>query len=439
MTMHNRSLLTILISFFVLTSLADTHAAEQETWTLEQCVNAARKNSFALESRRAVMAGAEAAMRASDASRWPTLGLSGAYSYTSETQKLEFASPIPGFVMPSVEFGDGNVYDAAIIARAPLFAGGALGQRARADAAAYRSTQQDFFADSLRLLWNVRRAYFQALGAEARAQTARQALARMERHVREISAAISAGWQSEEARIAAAAALRQIESARIAAEAQASVERLKLGSLVGAPEREIFPDGDLDARATEIPLTTESPIEARAEMLALQSRIEQSGHLTHAARGSLLPSLSAMAAYHYGKPGVNVVENEWMDYYVVGLNASWTLWDWNARKYQVKQTRAQMNILDAQKSELERSLSNREKIARLTWTSARAAREKSAERVTLERERFALVEGRWREGMASESELLDAQDDLTQAETDLAAARANERIAEVDWRYAAGY
>jgi len=434
----NRSFLTIPISLLTLTIIASALAVEPETWTLDQCVDAATKNSLALQSRRAMMMGAQSAMRASDASRWPTLGLSGAYSYTSETQRLDIASPLPGLAMPSVEFGDGNVYDAAIIARAPLFSGGALGQRARADAAAYASTQQDFVADSLRLVWNVRRAYFQALGAEARADAARLAAERAERHVQEILAAISAGWQSEEARIAATAALRQIENARIAAEAQASVERLKLGSLAGIPETEIIPDGDLDASLTGNPPAMESPIETRAEMLALKLRIEQSRHLTRAARGSLLPSLSAMAAYHYGKPGVNVVENEWMDYYVVGVNASWTLWDWNARSHQVKQTRAQVNVLDAQKSELERALVSREQIALVALRSARAAREKSAERTALERERFTLVEGRWREGMASESELLDAQDDLAQAESDLAAARASERIAEVDWLYAAG-
>ncbi|MDD5089130.1 MAG: TolC family protein [bacterium] len=435
----NRSLLLPLASVPIFLLAGAAFPAEPDAWTLDRCVDAAQKNSFMLDSRRALITGAESALRASEAARWPTLGLAGAYTYTSETQKLNLSAALPGIHMPSVEFGDGNVYDAALTARAPLFTGGTLRQRARADAAALRSAEHDFAADSLQLLWDVRRAYYQTLGAQARADAARHAAERIERHVQDISAAMTAGWQSEEARIAATAALRQTESTRIAADAQARAERLRLGNLVGAPAREIFPGGDLDT-----PLITDEPaggtaVESRAEMLALQSRIEQSRRLTRAAQGSLLPALSAMAAYHYGKPGVNVVENDWMDYYAVGVNASWTLWDWNARRYQVHQTRAQMNALDAQRGVLERTLVNREQIALVSLHSAQAALEKFADRVDLERTRLALVEGRWRQGVATESELLDAQDDLTQAETDAISATAAVRLAEADLLYASGH
>ncbi|MBU1983725.1 TolC family protein, partial [bacterium] len=342
--------LTVIVTALV-AAFGDSPAA-QETWTLEKCVAEALRNSHTLAVSRETVTGAAAGARASQAVRWPMLGVSGAYSYTSETQQLNIALPIPGLQMPSVKFGDGNIYDLAVTARAPLFAGGTVLERGRADAAARRSTEHGYAFDSLTALHEIRRAYFETLGAEACAAAARQAVTRINRHVEEIAQAITVGWQSEENRLAATAALRQMESAMIQADLAAQTARLQMGVRVGRPGDEIAPHGDLEFDLMDEKTLEQQEIETRAEMMSLFERIEQSRHLMRATRGSFLPSLAASASYHYGKPGVDIVQNEWMDYYVIGVSASWTLWDWNARRYQVQQTRASVHALEARQDDL---------------------------------------------------------------------------------------
>jgi outer membrane protein TolC len=70
--------------------------------------------------------------------------------------------------------------------------------------------------------------------------------------------------------------------------------------------------------------------------------------------------------------------------------------------------------------------------------STRTALDKTSERLSLEQRRFELVRGRYQIGTTSESEFLDAQDDLTSAELDRSAVAVRLRLAEAEWLNAAG-
>ena len=55
-------------------------------------------------------------------------------------------------------------------------------------------------------------------------------------------------------------------------------------------------------------------------------RLEDSQQLT----GSLLrPKVSAFVQGGYGRPGLNMLSNDFNLFYIVGANFKWTLWDWN--------------------------------------------------------------------------------------------------------------
>ena len=294
-------------------------------WTLDRCLNRAIGTSPRLGASTQAVRGAEAAARASDAARFPNVGVGGAYSYASKVQEIQVPLTIPGVHIPQIQFGDGNVYDFTASARIPLYAGGALRERSRADVSAATAANDDYLSDSLKLVYDVRRAYFNALGATARDDAASASAERLARHLKDITNAKAVGTMSEENRLAALASLRQAESAVVAADAAVSAARLQLGNLVGEPGTEIVPESDLDRALLDTAGFRAVPAESRVEVAALNARIGQSRHLLTAQQGSLLPSLSGNAAYHYGKPGVNFEQNKWMDYYVLGVTASWTL------------------------------------------------------------------------------------------------------------------
>jgi outer membrane protein TolC len=425
-------LLTILAAF-------PAHAQTDSCWSLEQCLRAAVETSPRLQASAQTARAAAAAAREASANRWPTLGVSGSFAYTSETQQIDIpAPPIPNYTPPKIRFYNDNLYDLAVNARIPIYAGGALWERMHAEAFGRQAAAFDLRSDSLQLAHDVRRAYFNALGCQARADAARLRVNRLERHLQELTSALSVGTASEESRLMALSKLRQAEQAVLTAEAEATAARLSLGNLVGQPEREIHPASDLNAPLADSSLSP-LPVESRADVSATQARIEQNRRLALAARGALLPSLSGSATYHYGKPGVNMTENQWMDYYTLALTASWTLWDWQGRAQRVSQSRAASHAVEERRTDLVNALNTHYRTALSTLHTAQAAQTKAAERTDIERRRLDLVEGRMRQGLASESEYLDISDDLAAAETDLVSATTQLRLAEADLLSAAGY
>ncbi|MGQ1783718.1 MULTISPECIES: TolC family protein [unclassified Saccharicrinis] len=49
---------------------------------------------------------------------------------------------------------------------------------------------------------------------------------------------------------------------------------------------------------------------------------------------SLAPELKGFATGGYGNPGLNMLENDFKSYYIVGLKLNWNLFDWNGNKKQ---------------------------------------------------------------------------------------------------------
>lgn len=404
-------------------------------WSLSDCVKKAFQTSSALEASRWTQQSARREFDESKSLLLPSVAAGASYSYTSETMHLDIETPpIPGYTAPHIDFGDGNVYDFNLNARIPIYAGGSQQKRAKAFESAALAAVFDFQSDSLRLLRDVRRAYFEVVTAQANLDAAKNKAARLRRHVEEIEGARKIGTVTEETRLFALANLRAAEGEELRQAALATAARLRLGNLIGIPETEIRTYGDLDAS-----LITEHPSGmTRPELSALDYRIAQNKHAAKAAKGSYLPSLSGIAAYHYARPGINQVQNDWMDYYTIGLTASWTLWDFGARSYRVQALRMTGNAITSTREDIDRSFRTMLAAASSACESARPAADKMQERLSLQRERIKLVEERLKTGLATESEYLDAQDDLTEAEFQWIASVAALRMAEVDLLYALG-
>ncbi|MFH1680326.1 MAG: TolC family protein [Candidatus Eisenbacteria bacterium] len=419
-------------------SAAAGQGPEPERWTLARCREEALAASRALAARERAVDRADAAAREAVAVSRPRLAFGGSYQHTSETMMLDLPS-FGGFVPPEVRFGDGNTYDFKLDLSAPLFTGGTLLSQRRAGEAAARASRHALAAESLRLSREVRRAYYAALGAGARAEAAGVAEERLRRHTGDVEAAAGVGMASDEQRVQALARLLQAEQARIRTEALARIARLDLGRLAGRPGEEIAPSEDLDASLFQAGAPADTTVDARPELAALSALVEQGAHLERAAKGAYFPALAAQAAYHHAKPGVDVIANDWMQYGTVALTVSWPIWEWGARGERVRQARAAGSALEDEEAELRRNLRSALEAARVQLESAEDELDRAAERVELENLRLAYARSRYREAAASESDLLDAEDDLAAAEIDLVLARTGLRLAEAELLSCLGY
>jgi outer membrane protein TolC len=418
-------------------------------YDLQQCLHMALENSSRLRASRETQNASKAQIDQARARRWPTLSVGAQAAYQSEVNQIDLAAPIS----QSIRFGDYDSYGLVAGVDVPLYTGGTLAASERAQRAAAHASDFDEAADSLLVVRDVRLSFFAALGAQAEVDAADLAVNRLQRHLEQLHGQVRAGAASTEAQLQVESRLRSAEQRLLSAKEERTVRRLQLGRALGQPELPVTPEGKLDqsllaggpvpegavGAASQDSAFTEPPsseVSARPELHAVTYRQRATEAQKSAAKGSLLPSIVANLQMHYAKPGVRVVDNEWMDWASAGVQLRWTLFDAGGRSARVREFEATSRALAYQHEELERSLTNQLRVSQARVVAQRKQISKALQRVELERQRLRLVEGRYQQGLGTETELLDAQDDLSDAEVAVAAQRAQLRLAEVKLLYA---
>jgi outer membrane protein TolC len=147
--------------------------------------------------------------------------------------------------------------------------------------------------------------------------------------------------------------------------------------------------------------------------LALQRAALQAGVQLAASRN--YPALALSSSLHYGLPGVNPVENQWMLYATAGATLSWS-WSWGADSLAVRAAQRRL----AQQAGEERSAREQLRLeydsAVRDWQAAREELDLLAASLELAQTRLAIVSSQHSQGMASTTDFNDANLRLTQAE-----------------------
>ena len=210
----------------------------------------------------------------------------------------------------------------------------------------------------------------------------------------------------------------QLDVERGAADVQRDRAILGLMELTGLRER--FTPADEAPMAPDFLDATEADlfrtaIANRADLKSLAVSRVLAGHAVTLAKAPLYPSLFAQASYKYGRPGVDQFRNEWMDYYTAGVRLEWNLWSWNADGKNIERQQIEMQRADLRQSQLETRI--RTVLSQLANDIAqkRATLRLLEAQVRLEREKQLLVQARYTEGVATSTDLIDAETSLTTA------------------------
>ncbi len=420
----------------LLIGLAATSPAADSAkrWTLEECLRNAGKQPNRVRASEWQYRSAEAGWREERVARYGSVDATGTYSHSTDVQTLSIPISIPGMKIPETKFGDGNVYDLAVTAKIPLFTGGALKYREQAARSGADAAQYDWKAEKASFAAEVRRAFYQVLAGEAALKIATNNRDKLLRHKGELEDAVTIGAVSREALIQNEVALKQAESSQIVAEGDLKAARIALCEITKIDESNAEFDGNLEmsllTRFDSISVPTN---DHRGEFAAMQHRVAQATWAANAVRGSWYPSVAAQATYHYAKPGVQMIKNEWMSYGVFGVSASWTMWDWFARDRRIEKARNSENALRFNNFELSRNLKTAAKVVFERLETAKRNLAVQSSRMESVQTRAGMVEERWKQGQATESEWQDAQDDVTQAHENVLSATVRLRLAEVEW------
>jgi outer membrane protein len=363
----------------------------------------------------------------------PLLSLQAGYMRTNHIP--EFAVP-DATGQPFVVYADvPDNYRTRIDLQWPIYTGGrsdALERAARAETDALGHDRSTAQAD---LKLEITRAYWSVVTAQASVRVLEQALARMEAHLVDARSRLQGGLVPQTDVLSSEAQRSRQQMLLIEARNLQEAASADLRRLCGLPaDAAIEIDTTLSPPAAPVALPTALVDQARIdrpERKALEFRIEGADQVRAAADAGRLPSLALSGGYDYARPNVRNFPRlpEWNTSWDVSVNVNWTLWDGGRVKAEVAEAVANRHAIEEGLREFDAVLESDVRQQRLNLESALAAIASADDAVRSATEARRVVDDRYASGISTNTDALDAQLALVQAELDRTRAIANARLA----------
>lgn len=408
--------------------------------TLESSIEIALKNSIVLDIAREGVKGATAQKREAITGFLPKFNTSYSYTRLNEAPFSRFQGipPEAGSLLYSlngkeIPAGTQDNYNWSIEAKQPLFTGGGLIANYQASSIGEDAAQIEEAAKKQDVVQEVKIAYYDILRAQKILETARQSVEMLTAHRDVADNYFKVGMIPKNDLLHAEVELANGKQTLVKAQNAVELTKARFNTIL---KRKIFAPVEivdvLKYQPFEKPLEEcfDIALKNRPELKIASLRARQAGKLVNAASSEYFPMLSLVA--NYGRFGDNpsVAGSDYKDaesWYVMGV-ASWNFWEWGKTKFRVDASRAKENqALDAQR-ELSDQIVLEIKYASLILQEAEKQIVVSQKVIEQAEENFRISEERYKERVATSTEVLEAQTLLTKAKSEYANALGDYNI-----------
>jgi len=409
--------------------------AQPVALTVEEAVARALASSHRVAEVRARGEAARAAVQGREAASLPQVSVQAGYTRTNHIDELVI--PLPGGPVSVIYPDIPDNYHSRLDLTWPVYTGGRTTALTRAARAESEATASDLASVQADLRLDVTRAYWNAVTAAETVHVVEQALDRLDAHLRDLRAQLDAGFIPPNDVLSAEAQRSrqevQVIEARHASELALAELRRLVGLDAALPVR--LTSGLEQARApdtADLAAQVERAQAARPERAALSQRIDAAAARVDAAGSPRKPTVALNGGLDYARPNPRFFprSRDWRDSWDVSVNASWLLWDAGRRAADVAEASATRTALQARLQEFDSLVALEVRQRRLDVDAGRAAARAAADGLRSATEARRVVGERFAAGVATSTDVLDAQVALLVAELDRMRALAGVRLAE---------
>jgi outer membrane protein TolC len=388
---------------------------------------------------------AEAQAQETKAAWFPSVDAVGSYSYTSETPRLKLDLPIPPPAGTHIEreLGDHDKVEVGVDATYPLFTGFARGNNVDAKRAAVQAREAQWRGARNQLSLKLGALYYAWQLASAQAAYQDKVLNHARDLQKQLQDFVRAGTAVRSRALGAEAKAKASEVDLLSAQNTRDSLAMEVFDFLGGKDSTGFgaPEGlALDTAAPAHPAWegVNAPRMDRPEAEALDKGVEQARYGAKALLGQRYPQLYGMAGLRYANPGLDLAGDEFMPYGLLGLQLKWNLYDGSRNSAQRKQLDVQTRVVQEQKRKLEREWRKTMATARLQYSRWSAQFEAARASRDAAQAAAADLKRQFEAGVATGVDWLEARNNQARAEMAMEQARTMQRLALLQWDYAAG-
>jgi outer membrane protein TolC len=333
--------------------------------------------------------------------------------------------------------------------RVPVFTAGRVDAVVGAAAAEQRAATADRRGAEADVRLEVTQVYWTLVTARESIAVLRRALERTDAWVGDVRSRVEAGLLPPND-VLSAQAQRARQSVRlIQAQNDEAAARMALARLIGVdllqPIEPASPVGQAPASTADLPAQPAASLIARAlerrtDREALVARRDSLELAAEAARAAIRPQVAALAALEPARPNPRFVPrmDEWRTSWDVGVTATWPIFDGGRSRAEAAAALAQAGAVTERLRDVDTLIALDVHQRLLDISSTRAAHSAADEGVAAATEAHRVVLERFRAGVATSTDVLDAELALLEAELERTRLAAALRIGEARLARAVG-
>jgi outer membrane protein TolC len=326
----------------------------------------------------------------------------------------------------------------------PIYTGGrldALERAARIDATASADEIAALRGD---LTLEITRAYWALVTATEALRVVQESVARVGAHLRDVRNQLAAGLVPPSDVFTVEAQESRQRMLAVQASATRDIAEAELARLSGAaPGTRLAADAALDT-----PPVPTAPLEAlvaaareqRPERAALVKRVSAAGERGRAAAAVTRPTIGVAGGVDYANPNPRIFPREkaWRTSWDASVNVNWPIFDGGRGRSELAEAAALGRATEARLADFDAALAVEVRQRRREIDASRAAIDAATDAVRSAAEARRVLGDRFAAGVATSTEVLDAQVALLQAELDRTQAMANAHLADARMTRALG-
>lgn len=383
-----------------------------EKLTLKQAWQYTLQNNLSLKQQQVLIARAAEHLATQKALRGAEVSLKASYAYISELARLELPFSLPGVMLPEIEAGVKNQYDAALNVTQPLFTGFRIRNSIQSAMALQEAEEINKEVVRNKVLLSVGQLYYQLQLNLLQQQTVQQAIARADLHLKKAQSFYNSGQsialdtlEVANRKLALADQLQQLQNTETILFSRLKMLMNYEGNYAVGLDTTKFQPAALQPLEYYLAISAEN----RPELRHLVKLRDAQRYRMGVAKADLFPQLFLSGAYHYARPGVNFFKDEWMTYYTIGVSLQWKLWDWKRTRHVIRKAKLDQERLDVQTQQLLQEVNQEVTEAYHQLQSLRQQIEVQRKLVEQERLRYRQVGDRYQQGLATSLDLSDAE------------------------------
>lgn len=310
----------------------------QQKITLEECYNLVEKNYPLVKQTNLIKQKSDYEIEALNKAKLPSINLNAQATYQSDVIGLPTA-------MPGVEPLNKDQYRATLDVNQLIYNGGLVDANTKFKEAQTQTQQQQVAVNLYQLKSRINYSYMMILLWQEQNRLLISKKNTISEKISEVKSGVKNGAILPASEQVLEAELLKLEQAFT----ENSFQRLKeLQNLASLTATSFEPTTVL-----EKPFTTIETNGTRPELQFFdlqQAQIESSKEVISK---SNLPKINAFGQAGFGNPGLNMLDNSFQDFYMVGLKLNWNVFDWNKSKTDKKALDIAKEIVSTEKETFE--------------------------------------------------------------------------------------